>query len=72
MLMNLRACRHVLNDKAGRHPKATRLILTCLNHLRGYRLDAISSGGKGKFAQEALCWQKVSSPRIGNAGHLAR
>ncbi|KAK9828160.1 hypothetical protein WJX74_001187 [Apatococcus lobatus] len=51
--------RHVLNHRAGHHPKATRLILACLNHLRGYRLDAVVSGSKSKFAQEATCWQKV-------------
>ncbi len=58
--MTSRPCRHVLNEKAGEHPKATRLVLACLNHLRSLRLTAILSGSKSQAAQEVICWHKVS------------
>ena len=57
--------RHLL-PRLHRHPKAARLLLACLNHLRSAWLDAklAGSGGKAKAgapAAEIELWRKASA-----------
>lgn len=62
--------RHLL-PRLQRHPKAARLLLSCLNHLRSAWLDAkVAGGGGGKAkagsaAAEIELWRKASGALAG-------